>query len=99
MKFGLRTRPIFHGTSRRISSHMSLRVLALLLERIAERRAEDSRRNVLARLVAIKVLEYERGAARERQTTEVRPEAADMLRRLAISSPPRLHAIDPVQIA
>jgi hypothetical protein len=95
MKSGLKTRPIFHWTARRICSHISLCVLALLLERIVERRTGDTWRNVLAHLDAIKVVEYERGSARVRQTTEVRPETTDLLRRLAVAPPPRLHAIDP----
>ena len=38
----LRTRPIFHWTPHRICSHISLCVLALLLERMAEQRAGDT---------------------------------------------------------
>lgn len=93
MKSGLRTRPVFHWTPHRICAHISLCVLALLLERIAERRAADTWRNVLACLDAIKVVEYERGGARILQTTEIRPEAAKTLRALRISTPPRLHHV------
>ncbi len=94
MKSGLRTRPIFHWTPHRICAHISLCVLALLLERIAERRAGDTWRNVLACLDAIKVVEYERGGARILQTTEIRPEAAKALRALRIPTPPRLHRVE-----
>jgi transposase len=99
MKSGLRTRPIFHWTPHRICAHISLCVLALLLERMAEQRAGDTWRNILALLDAIKVVEYERGAARVRQTTEVRSQAAEMLRRLQVPLPPRLHRIDPTAAA
>jgi hypothetical protein len=99
MKSGLRTRPIFHWTPHRICAHISLCVLALLLERMAEQRAGDTWRNILALLDAIKVVEYERGAARVRQTTEVRSQAAEMLRRLQVPLPPRLHRIDPAATA
>lgn len=93
MKSGLRTRPVFHWTPHRICAHISLCVLALLLERMAERRAEDTWRNIVARLDTIKVVEYERGGARVRQTTEIRRETADLLRRLRVAAPPRLHGI------
>ena len=46
VKGGLRTRPIFHYTPHRICAHVSLCVLALLVERIAEIRAKDTWRNV-----------------------------------------------------
>ena len=66
---------------------------------MAELRAGDTWRNILALLDAIKVVEYERGAARVRQTTEVRSQAAEMLRRLQVPLPPRLHRIDPTAVA
>jgi len=93
MKSGLRTRPIFHWTAHRISAHVSLCVLALLLERVAEIRARDTWRNLLDQLDTIKVVEYERGDARVRQTTEVRGPAAEILRRLKVAVPPRFHAV------
>lgn len=97
MKSGLRTRPVFHWTPHRICAHISLCVLALLLERIAEQRAGDTWRNIVARLDTIKVVEYERGPARILQTTEVRPDLATLLRRLKVSPPPRLHRVEPAQ--
>lgn len=93
MKSGLRTRPIFHWTPHRISAHISLCVLALLLERVAEVRTGDTWRNILDQLDTIKVVEYERGAARVRQTTEVRGTAADILRLLKLDPPPKFHAV------
>jgi transposase len=93
MKSGLRTRPIFHWVAHRISAHVSLCVLALLLERVAEIRARDTWRNLLDQLDTIKVVEYERGEARVRQTTEVRGPAAEILRRLKVAAPPRFHAV------
>lgn len=93
MKSGLRTRPVFHWTPHRICAHISLCVLALLLERMAERRVGDTWRNVLASLDAIKVVEYERGGVRIRQTTEIRPDTAKALKALRIPSPPRIHHV------
>jgi transposase len=93
MKSGLRTRPIFHWTAHRICAHVSLCVLALLLERVAERRAGDTWRNILDRLDTIKVVEYQRGSARVRQTTELRKEVAELLKTLKLAPPPKLHSV------
>lgn len=93
MKSGLRTRPVFHWTPHRICAHISLCVLALLLERVAERRAGDTWRNILAQLDTIKVIEYERGSARVLQTTQMRSEVAELLRRLKVAPPARLHRV------
>lgn len=93
IKSGLRTRPVFHWTPHRICAHVSLCVLALLIERIAEIRAGDTWRNIRAQLETIKVVEYERGEARVRQTTEIRAQVADLLKRLKVGPPPRLHAV------
>lgn len=93
MKSGLRMRPVFHWTPHRISAHVSLCVLALLIERIAEIRAGDTWRTIAAQLDAIKVVEYERAGARVRQTTEVRGAAADLLRKLRVPLPPKLHHV------
>ncbi len=93
MKSGLRTRPIFHWTPHRICAHISLCVLALLLERMAEQRVGDTWRNIVACLDTIQVAEYERGTARVLQTSEVRSETAAMLRRLQVPQPPRFHSI------
>jgi transposase len=99
IKSGLRTRPVFHFTPHRICAHVSLCVLALLIERIAEIRAGDTWRNIAAQLDTIKVVEYERGGARVRQTTEVRGAVAALLTRLAVTPPPKLHHIEPVATA
>jgi transposase len=95
MKSGLRTRPVFHWTPHRICAHISICVLALLLERIAEQRAGDTWRNIAAQLDKIKVVEYERGSARILQTTEVAAATAGVLRRLEVPLPPKVHRVDP----
>jgi transposase len=95
MKSGLRMRPVYHWTAHRISAHVGLCVLALLLERIAERRAKDTWRNVLAKVDTIKVVEYERAGVRVRQTTEVRGEVQGLLRQLGVPPPQLLHRVVP----
>ncbi len=75
-------------------AHVTISVLALLLERIAEIRAGDTWRNVAAKLGQIKVVEYDRAGARVLQTTEVREETAALLKQLGVPLPPRFHAIE-----
>jgi transposase len=99
MKSGLRTRPVFHWKPRRIEAHITLCVLALLLERMAEVRGGDTWRNIKSKLETIKVVEYERGTARVRQTTEVRASTLGLLRGLRISPPPKLHKVSATEPA
>ena len=93
LKSGLRLRPVFHWRPWRIQAHVGISVMALLLERIAEIRADDTWRNVSAALETIKVVEYERAGTRIRQTTDVRPSVETLLRELRVAPPPRLHTI------
>jgi transposase len=93
MKSGLRMRPVFHYRPWRIHAHVTISVLALLLERVAEIRAADTWRNIAARLEKIQVVEYDRGEARIRQTTEVRPEVEALLKKLRVAPPPKLHSV------
>ena len=72
---------------------MSLCVLALLIERIAEVRTGQSWRNVRALLDTIEVVEYARGNAVVRQTTELRDEVESLLQALKIAVPPRFHSV------
>ncbi len=94
LKSGLRLRPVFHRAPWRIQAHVTISVLSLLLERIAELRAADTWRNVRAQLERIQVVEYDHAQARIRQTTELRPEADALLRKLRVAAPPKLHAIE-----
>ena len=91
-------RPLFHHRPWRIQAHVTLCVLALLLERIAEIRAGDSWRNICAILATIKVVEYDRGEARIQQTTQVRKEAEALFEKLGVSLPPKLHRVGEIPI-
>ena len=95
LKSGLHMRPVFHYRPWRIHAHVSISVLALLLERIAEIRAKDSWRNIHAKLEKIQVVEYDRGGVRVQQTTQLRDEHLLLLERLGVQLPPRLHAVSP----
>ncbi len=93
LKSALRMRPVYHWRPWRIQAHVTLSVLALLLERMVEQRAGDTWRNVAAQLETLKVVEYTRGGVQVRQTTELRPEVKALLEKLGVRPPPRLHAI------
>src|SRR5262249_29960309 len=95
LKSGLRMRPVFHRLATRIQAHVTISVLALLLERIVEIRADDTWRNVSAKLSTIKVIEYDRAGARVQQTTALRPETTDLLNTLGVKPPPALHVVTP----
>jgi transposase len=94
MKSGLRMRPVYHWAPHRIEAHVKLCVLGLLLERIAEIRAKDTWRNLVAKLDTVKVVEYTRGMVRVRQTTELRADVLSLLKTLGVPLPPRLHAVE-----
>jgi hypothetical protein len=93
MKSGLKLRPVFHWRPHRISAHITLCVLALLLERMAEIRGNDTWRNLRATLDTIKVVAYERLGSRIEQTTEVQRKSLDTLQALKVPLPPRLHKL------
>jgi hypothetical protein len=96
LKSGLELRPVFHWRPWRICAHVTVSVLALLLERIAEIRAGDTWRNICATLESIKVVEYDHGEARIQQSSELRPEAVVLLERLGVPMPPKVHSILPL---
>lgn len=93
LKSGLRMRPVYHFRPRRIRAHVGISMLALLLERIVEIRVKDTWRNVRATLQTIKIVEYDRAGARIRQTSNVREDAAALLRKLKVPMPPKVHAV------
>lgn len=96
LKSGLRMRPVFHWRPWRIQAHVTISVLALLLERVAEIRGGDTWRNLVAQLDTIKVVEYDRGETRIQQTSELREATEALLVKLRVPPPPRLHAIGPI---
>jgi hypothetical protein len=99
LKSGLWMRPVRHWRPHRIHAHVSLCVLALLLTRVAEIRANDTWRNVAAKLAPLKVVEYERGGAHVYQTTELQGETEALLKQLKVPPPKRIQEIHPVGTA
>ena len=96
LKSGLRMRPVFHWRPWRIHAHVTISVLALLLERIVEIRTNQTWRNVRDELQTLKVVEYDRAEYRIRQTTELRLNTSALLVKLKIPPPGRLLSVAPV---
>lgn len=91
---GLRIRPVYHWTAHRIVSHVKLCVLALLLERAAEIRVGDTWRNIRLTLEEIKAVRYRVQGTTIVQSTRLTAQAAAVLKKLGISPPKRLLAVE-----
>lgn len=91
---GLRIRPVYHWTPHRIVSHVKLCALALLVERVAEIRAGDTWRNLRLALDEIKAVRYHVQGTSIVQSTRPTPQAAAILKKLGISPPSRVLAVE-----
>ncbi len=87
---GLQTRPIYHWRARRIIAHVKLCVLALLLERAAEIRCQQTWRTIRHTLEQLKVVRYRMHGKTIVQSTRVTAPLADILRRLGGPLPQRI---------
>jgi transposase len=96
MKSGLKMRPVFHWAPHRIEAHIKLCVIALLLQRIAEIRAGDTWRTIQEILQKIKIVKYSRGNTLVCQTTNIRPEARELLHRLQVPPPPQILRVEAI---
>jgi len=94
LKSGLRMRPVFHWRPWRINAHVTISMLALLLERIVEIRSQNTWRNVRDELKTIKVVEYDRGDYRIQQMSELRFNASSLLQKLKLAPPPKIVSIE-----
>jgi len=95
LKSGLRIRPIFHWAPHRICAHVSLTMVALLLERLAETACGDTWRNIRDDLRQIKLVQFLTPQGDLWQVTEPLPAAANRLKQLKIPAPPPVLKIDP----
>jgi hypothetical protein len=88
LKSGLRVRPVYHWAVHRIHAHVSLSVLALLLERIIEQTCGDAWRNIRADLDQIKLAQLLSPHGEVWQVTAPSPEASNHLKCLEIKNLP-----------
>ena len=84
---GLEVRPMFHWMPHRITAHVKLCVLALMIQRAAEIATEQTWRQLQATLESIKAVRYTAEGQSIVQTSNIRPEARDILKKLNISMP------------
>jgi hypothetical protein len=87
---GLQTRPIYHWRSHRIIAHVKLCVLALLLERAAEIRGQQTWRTIRHTLDQLKVVRYRMQGKTILQSTQVTSPLAKILRSLGIPLPKKI---------
>jgi transposase len=87
---GLQTRPIYHGRSHRIIAHVKLCVLALLLERAAEIRCQQTWRTIRHTVDQLTVVRYRMQGKTILQSTQVTSAMAKLLRSLGIPQPQKI---------
>ncbi len=91
---GVRLRPVDHGTAHRLVSHVTLCVLALLLQRAAESRTADTWRNVRLLLEEIKAVRSRVQGTTIVQRTRLTPAAAALRKKLQVAPPKRLLVVE-----
>jgi transposase len=87
---GLQTRPIYHWRPHRIIAHVKLCVLALLLQRAAEIRCQQTWRTIRHTLDQLKVVRYRRHGKTILQSTRVTAPMAEILQTLGIPLPKKI---------
>jgi transposase len=92
---GLQTRPVYHWRSHRIIAHVKLCVLALLLERAAEIRGQQTWRTIRHALDQLKVVRYRMHGKTIVQSTRVTSTLAEILQRLRIPTPQKILKVSP----
>lgn len=93
LKTTLDLRPVYHRKDERITSHVFLCFLALLLVRMAERKTGLSWDKIRATMERLHLGEFSSKDGRILQTTEPTPEQLNILKQLNISPPPRIRHI------
>jgi transposase len=87
---GLQTRPIYHWRPHRIIAHVKLCVLALLLQRAAEIRGQQTWRTIRHTLDQLQVVRYRMHGKTIVQSTQVTATIAETLRSLGIALPQKI---------
>jgi transposase len=87
---GLQTRPIYHWRPHRIIAHVKLCVLALLLQRAAEIRCQQTWRTIRHTLDQLKVVRYRLHGKTILQSTRVTTPMTEILQTLGIPLPKKI---------
>lgn len=91
---GLGIRPMFHWTPRRITAHVKLCVLALMIQRAAEIQTGQTWMRIATELAAIKAVKYRSSEKSIVQTSKLPAKSASILKNLEISEPKTILAVD-----
>ena len=91
---GLEVRPMFHWMPQRITAHVKLCVLALMIQRAAELATELPWSRLTTLLAPLKAVRYQSEGKGILQATKIRPETAEILKKLFISKPNTILAVD-----
>ena len=91
---GLEVRPMFHWTPRRIEAHVKLCVLALQMQRAAEIRCGLPWARIAHTLGTLKAVRYRSDGRTIVQRTKIAAALAETLKKLGISMPKQILAID-----
>jgi hypothetical protein len=91
---GLEVRPMFHWMPQRITAHVKLCVLALMTQRRAEPATDLTWRRLHDLLEPIKAVRRRSGERAIVQTTSVGADARDVFKKLRISTPKPILAVD-----
>jgi hypothetical protein len=90
---GLELRPMFHWAPQRITAHVKLCVLALLIQRTAEIRAGETWARLQDRLRPLKVVHHISEGRRVAQTTRLDTDLRQLLARLGVPAPKPVLAV------
>lgn len=91
---GLEVRPMFHWMPQRITAHVKLCVLALMIQRAAELATELPWSRLTTLLAPLKAVQYQSEGKAILQATKIRPDTAEILKKLDISRPKTILAVD-----
>jgi hypothetical protein len=90
---GLAVRPMFHWMPQRITAHVKLCVLALMIQRTAEIATGLLWRQLAGLLERLKAVRYTSEGQTILQVTTIQPELAEIFRKLGISAPKTILAV------
>jgi hypothetical protein len=90
---GLEVRPMFHWMPPRITAHVKLCVLALMIQRAAEIATGLPWRRLAGLLERLKAIRYTSEGQTILQATTIQPELAEIFKKLGISAPKTILAV------
>jgi transposase len=97
MKTTLHLRPVYHRLDERITAHVLLCWLALLLIRVAERRTGQTWRTINRELSRLHQVTLTGPAGQLRQTTKITPAQARIYKDCGVAPPPKMSGLQPTE--